>query len=124
MAQNLHQQGYYIIAGCLSLQSIGALKLREKNDEKFERFSKFIASILPGLLSKIWKLLNRCSNGDYHNLQSNVIIATVRLLNIVFLIVFENIGKFTEELLNDEKAASILFGPSFQSTLAAAAAFA
>ena len=29
-----------------------------------------------------------------------------------------------EELLNDEKAASILFGPSFQSTLAAAAAFA
>lgn len=35
MAQNLHQQGYYIIAGCLSLQSIGALKLREKNDEKF-----------------------------------------------------------------------------------------
>uniref|UniRef100_A0A6P6Y8S8 Uncharacterized protein LOC113795702 n=1 Tax=Dermatophagoides pteronyssinus TaxID=6956 RepID=A0A6P6Y8S8_DERPT len=92
-----------IIDKQLSDFNYNSLNSNQKNDEKFERFSKFIASILPGLLSKIWKLLNRCSNGDYHNLQSNVIIAALRLLNIVFLIVFENIGKFTEELLNDEK---------------------
>ncbi|XP_046909758.2 retinol dehydrogenase 7 [Dermatophagoides farinae] len=34
LAQNLHQQGYHIIAGCLSIQSIGAKKLCEKNYEK------------------------------------------------------------------------------------------
>ncbi|KAF7489177.1 TELO2-interacting protein 1 -like protein [Sarcoptes scabiei] len=63
----------------------------------FSKISRFIAFLMPGLLSKIWRLLNVCSNGDHQKLHWNVVEKALKLVHIILRIIFHKHQTFTDD---------------------------